>query len=277
MKIYVAFIVFGAVFGVSLAASWVKVFEDEFDGTGLPSATDWKYQTGCDGWGNNELECYVASQTKNTRRENGSLIIEVVVEESNGKHYTSARLNSVKHWTFGKFEVRAKLPKGKHLWPAIWMMPQDSVYGGWAASGEIDIMEYRGERTNIILGTIHYGGAWPNNVNSGSGEKTYAGTDFSAGFHTFGLEWSADQMIWSLDGTAYHTENLNRAFYSGKGTNPYTANRQPFDKDFYFILNIAVGGNFFPEATYGTLSVDEAKQWPKRTMEIDFVRVSKYQ
>jgi beta-glucanase (GH16 family) len=85
----------------------------------------------------------VASSTKNTRKENGSLLIHVVVEPVNGKHYTSARLNSKKAWTYGKFEVRAKLPKGKLLWPAIWMMPKDSVYGGWAASGEIDIMEYR--------------------------------------------------------------------------------------------------------------------------------------
>jgi len=256
-------------------SAWVVVWEDEFDGTGLANATDWGYEEGCSGWGNNELECYTTANTKNARKENGHLVIDVVVESVNGKDYTSARMRSKKHFTYGKFEIRARMPKGKHLWPAIWMMPQDSAYGGWAASGEIDIMEYRGERPDTILGTLHYGGAWPNNAASGSGELKISGiTDFSADFHTFALEWEQNEMRWYVDGKEFHKENLNRSFYSGKGTNPYTANRQPFDKDFFFILNVAVGGDFFPSATYGTLSVAEAKAWAKPTMEIDFVRVS---
>jgi len=255
-------------------SAWSLVWQDEFDGTGLLNETDWGYQEGCDGWGNNELECYTTAKTKNARKEGGSLVIDVQIEAGNGKDYTSARIHTKKHWTYGKFEIKAKMPKGKHLWPAIWMMPQDSVYGGWAASGEIDIMELRGEQPDIILGTIHYGGAWPNNANSGSGNTKISGiTDFSADFHVFALEWEQNEMRWYVDGKEYHKENLNRAFYSGKGTNPYTANRQPFDKDFHFILNVAVGGDFFNGL--GSLAVSEAKNWAKHTMEVDYVRVSK--
>jgi len=263
-----------------LAASWVKVWEDEFDGTGLPDAANWAFEEGCNGWGNQELECYTSNKTTNARRENGHLVINVHVEHTNDKEYTSARIHSKHAWTYGRFEVRAKLPKGKHLWPAIWMMPKDSVYGGWAASGEIDIMEYRGQKVDTFSGTIHYGGPWPNNSASGSGDKTFSGKDFSADFHTYALEWDGEGgsgMRWYLDGTEWHSENLNRSFWSGKGTNPYTGNKQPFDKDFYFILNVAVGGTFFPSATYGSLTVAEAQTWAKPTMEVDWVRVSKWQ
>lgn len=91
------------------------------------------------------------------------------------------------------------MPKGKHLWPAIWMMPADEVYGGWAASGEIDIMEYRGQRPHTIEGTIHYGGEWPNIESRGSEEMKYP-FDFSSDYHTFALEWEWNEIRWLLDG-----------------------------------------------------------------------------
>ncbi len=225
------------------------------------------------GFGNNELECYTAHRHENVRLENGNLVINSRVEEMNGKHFTSGKLHSKQSWTYGKFEARAKLPKGKHLWPAIWMMPAKSVYGGWAASGEIDIMEYRGERTDTLLGTIHFGGSWPNNRASGSGEVKF-GSDFSADFHTYGFEWNENEMQWLLDGKVWHKENIHRNFYSGVGNNPYTKPGQPFDQSFYWILNVAIGGNFFPTNPFGPqVTPEEARHWAKPTMEVDYVRV----
>ena len=194
-----------------------------------------------------------------------------------GRHFTSARMVGKPAFTYGKMEARAWLPAGKHLWPAIWMMPRDSKYGVWAASGEIDIMEYRGERPHVTLGTIHYGGSAPNNKYSGSGEKTFS-QDFSKGWHTFGIEWSPTDIKWFVDGQHYHTENINRMMWSGKGKNPYNKNGQPFDQAFHFILNIAVGGNFFPEHRFGKqVTPDEAKHWAKPTMEIDYVRAFRWE
>jgi len=134
-------------------------------------------------------------------------------------------------------------------------------------------MEYRGDRTNEILGTIHYGGTAPNNIHSGSGEIKF-GTDFSADWHTYGVEWDTNEIKWFCDGKEYHKENINRSMYSGKGKNPYTKNGQPFDQPFHWILNVAVGGNFFPANVYGgQVTPAEAKNWAKPTMEIDYVRV----
>jgi beta-glucanase (GH16 family) len=253
-------------------ADWQLVWSDEFNGTELSDA-EWNYEEGGGGWGNNELEYYTKHVKDNARVEAGSLTINAKVHDQGGRQFTSARLTSKKSWTFGKFEARAKLPKGKNLWPAIWMMPKASVYGGWAASGEIDIMEARGERPRITQGTIHYGGSWPNNVWHGSGEKDL-GKDFTADYHTFALEWEKNEIRWYVDGAQYHSENINKNMWSGKGTNPYNHNGAPFDQEFFWILNIAVGGNFFPAAQYGPqVTPDEARRWEKPTMEIDYLRV----
>lgn len=199
------------------------------------------------------------------------------LENRGGKQFTSARLFSRHAWTYGKFEARIKAPAGKHLWPAFWMFPLDSKYGIWAASGEIDIMEIRGQKLNVNQGSIHYGGSWPNQAYSGSGEKTFP-HDFSKDFHTFAFEWTQTDMKWFIDGAQFHQENINKMMWSGKGTNPYSKNGQPFDQPFKFIINIAVGGTFFPENIYGPqVTLQEAKQWPKPTMEIDYVRVFKWE
>ncbi len=159
---------------------------------------------------------------------------------------------------------------GKHLWPAIWMLPTKPIYGTWAASGEIDIMEYRGQNTSFIEGTLHFGGQWPHNINKGSGVKDF-GIDFSADFHEFSIEWDCDQILWFVDNQQFHKETLVRSFWSEKGDNPYTSIRQPFDQKFQFIFNVAVGGNYFGHL--GELTSDEAKSWPKPSLEIDFVKV----
>ncbi len=139
-----------------------------------------------------------------------------------------------------------------------------------AASGEIDIMEYRGEQNSIIMGTIHYGGSWPNNIYTGSGEKNM-GKDLSADFHTYAVEWDKTSITWLFDGTPYHTENIDKNMWSHKGTNPYNHNGAPFDQSFYIIFNVAVGGNFF--GNLPRVTPEGAKRWAKPTMEIDYVRV----
>lgn len=149
-------------------------------------------------------------------------------------------------------------------------MPQDSKYGTWAASGEIDIMEYRGDKPMEISGAIHYGGQWPHNVARFSGDHKLP-VNLSQDYHNFAVEWERNEIRWYVDGQQFHTENINRMMWSGKGPNPYTANGQPFDKDFYIILNVAVGGNFFGPGPYVTPI--EARRWAKSKMEIDYVRV----
>lgn len=152
------------------------------------------------------------------------------------------------------------------------MMPKTNKYGGWAASGEIDIAEYRGERTDQVSGSIHYGGSWPNNDHSGSGDRTFEGIDFSRDFHNFSVIWNKTAISWQVDGTTFHTENINRTMWCGRGSNPYTALRQPFDQPFYILLNLAVGGNFFGSAP--SVTVDEAQNnWTQPVFEIDFVKV----
>ena len=194
-----------------------------------------------------------------------------------GRNFTSARMVGKKAFTYGRMEISAQLPAGRHLWPAIWMMPQDSKYGGWAASGEIDIMEARGEKPHVTQGTIHYGGSKPNNIWSGSGEKSFA-PDLTKGFHIYAIQWSQTDIKWFVDDQHYHTENINRMMWSGKGKNPYTKNGQPFDQSFHFIFNIAVGGNFFPEKQYGKqVTPEEGRHWPKPTMEIDYVKVFRWE
>jgi len=268
-----------AVINSAYGAEYKLVWADEFNNGSQLNDCDWKFEMGGGGWGNNEQEFYTSHRKDNVRIENGNLVLNVKVEEYAGgqQHFTSGRIITAKTWTYGKFEAKAKLPKGKHLWPAIWMMPQNSLFGMWAASGEIDIMEYRGDNDSVIQGSIHYGGSWPNMQYSGSGEKDFK-IDFSADFHIFALEWNTNDMIWSLDGKEYHREAINKMMWSGKGTNPYTKNGQPFDQPFFFVLNIAVSGNFFPADRFGPpVTPDEARKWTKPTMEVDYLRVYQMQ
>jgi len=156
------------------------------------------------------------------------------------------------------------MPKGKHLWPAIWMMPQNSDYGTWPASGEIDITEYRGQRPNEILGTLHYGPAWNNKGQIGFPERGFP-YEFSSDFHTFGLDWSPSAMTWLLDGQVLHTETLQRNFWPGF----YNNNGSPFDRHFFLILNLAVGGNFFGGEPFDP---EESHGWAKNTFEVEWAR-----
>jgi beta-glucanase (GH16 family) len=229
-------------------AGWTLVWHDEFNGPAIDTGI-WNYEVNGNGGGNNELQYYTAEQ-RNAFIENGTLVIQALKESYNGKAYTSARLNTdhKKDWLYGRVDVRAKLPYGRGLWPAIWMLPTDWVYGGWPASGEIDIMELLGHEPAKIYGTVHYGQDAAHHLQSGS-SYSLAGGSFSSAFHTFSLEWTADSIKWFVDDKKYFAE----------------ANGSPFDKRFHLLLNVAVGGNW-------PGSPDASTVFPQ-VMQVDYVRV----
>ena len=239
-----------------IAQEYQLVWSDEFDGTEL-DANKWEAQigNGSNGWGNNEREYYRA---ENAVVDSGYLTIIAKKETYGGFDYTSARIRTINKgdWKYGKFEFRAKLPYGQGIWPAIWMMPTDNVYGGWAASGEIDIMEYLGHETNKVYGTLHYGGSWPNNRSTGN-SFTLPDGNFNDDFHTFTLIWKEGEMQWFVDGERYQTQTN----WSTTGA----AFPAPFDQRFHLIFNMAVGGNWpgYP---------DNTTEFPQEFI-IDYVRV----
>ena len=237
------------------------VWSDEFDSGTLPDAGKWGYDVGdgcpnvC-GWGNNELQYYTANRESNARIENGHLIIEAHREPMGGKEYTSARLVS-KHkgdWTYGKVVASAKLPKGLGVWPAIWMLPTDWKYGGWPASGEIDIMEHVGYMPDSLFGSIHT--TRFNHVIGTQVTKGVYSTSLSDTFHEYGIEWDADKIDFLFDGVGFQTfQNIK------EGPDAW-----PFDQSFHILLNMAVGGNWG-----GRKGVDTSI-WPQQLI-IDYVRV----
>lgn len=252
--------------GTAARAADVLVWSDEFGGTSINPA-NWEHQVGNGtayglpaGWGNNEQQ-YYTNRAVNSFVADGILHIVALQENFAGHSYTSARLRSLnlQQFLYGRMEARIKLPVGQGLWPAFWMLPDNSPYGGWAASGEIDIMESVNAMTTIH-GTIHYGGQWPNNTSSGG---TFSGaTDYSDQFHVYAVEWSPDTLRWYIDGCQYYSVTSSTWFSSNE---PPFNDRAPFDVAFHFLLNVAVGGNF-PGNPNGTASFPQE-------MLIDWVRV----
>jgi beta-glucanase (GH16 family) len=244
------------------AQEWRLVWSDEFDGDSL-DLTKWSFQYGTGtseglvGWGNNELQ-YYTDREANIFVADGKLHIVARQEAYMNRNYTSARIRSIHNgdWKYGRFEIRAKLPEGRGLWPAIWMMPTENVYGGWAASGEIDIVELVGHEPDVVHGTLHYGGRWPNNVHRGARFQLQEGK-FSDDFHTFTLLWREGEMRWFVNGIYY--QNQNSWFTAG---HDFPA---PFDQRFHFILNVAVGGNWPGSPNHTTVFPQE--------MVIDYIRV----
>ena len=213
------------------------------------------------GWGNNELQVYT-DRPQNVFVEDGHLVLRALREKppttAVEAELTSARLRSRDRgdWTYGRFEVRARLPEGQGIWPAIWLLPTDSEYGGWAASGEIDIMELLGHEPERVYGTLHYGGAWPDNVHTGTSFTLAEGT-FADGFHIFSLDWEPGEFRWYVDGEHYQTQSR---WHSDGGEFP-----APFDRRFHLLLNLAVGGDW-PGPP------DETTTLPQ-SMSVDYVRV----
>jgi len=263
-----------AVLAIAMASVYAQqyklVWSDEFNGDSL-DLSKWQHEVNCDGGGNNEMQCYT-NREKNVDVRNGSLVITALRENYNGKRYTSGRVNTKGKaaWKYGKFEVRAKVPSGIYLWPALWMMPRDSVYGMWAASGEIDIFEARGGQPTKYESTLHFGGGWPKNIYQGSGPRNFV--DLTKDFHTYGAVWTPESIQFFFDGNNFFTMSLQRSFANaGAGSNPYTKNGQPFDQPFYFIINLAIGGGFFGGESQA-LTDAQARDWASPKFEIDYVR-----
>lgn len=209
------------------------------------------------GWGNDELQ-YYTSEPANAWVKDGMLHIRALKESLHGCGYTSARLKSRKRdgtslfsQKYGRFEFRAKLPTGRGVWPALWMMPLEEKYGGWASSGEIDVMEARGQEPNKVLGTLHFGALWPANAQS-SKDYVLPGGGTIADFHVYALEWEPGEMRWFVDGRLSAAQSFwwsSSRVEGGKGLNPSKEADlnpwpAPFDRPFYLIMNVAVGGRF---------------------------------
>lgn len=237
------------------------MWSDEFDGDGVPDSIKWNYDLGdgcpdnC-GWGNNEWQ-YYTKDSKNVRIEDGKLIIEAHMDSLGGKPFTSAKIVSRQKgdWLYGRFEVSARLPKGKGTWPAIWMLPTDWKYGGWPASGEIDIMEHVGYDPGVIHGTIHTEAY--NHIRGTQKEGIISVPDAQDTFHVYAVDWRENKMDFYIDEKLYHSVTRDPA-------DDFTG--WPFDQRFYLIINIAVGGNWG-----GAKGVD-LDIWPQK-LEIDYVRV----
>lgn len=229
-------------------------WSDEFNGNAL-NVQDWNYETGGTGWGNHELENYTA-RTQNVFLSAGNLVIEARQETYGGNNYTSGRLttNGKQQFTYGRIDIRAKLPVSKGMWPALWMLGSNIATVPWPGCGETDIMELVGSNARQVVGSLH----WKNQDGTeGTYNNSYnlSGQDFSRQFHVFSLIWSQDNAQILVD---------DQAYVSG-GIQNVTSGVYPFNSPFFFIFNVAVGGDWPGPPDNTTI-------FPQR-MFVDYVRV----
>lgn len=232
------------------------VWKDEFDG-GAIDQTKWTHELGASGWGNNELQNYTNS-TDNSYLRNGMLVIQAQKQTTGSNAYTSARLitKGKQSFQYGRLDIRAKIPKGKGVWPAIWMLGADIDQNNWPKCGEIDIMELRGSRPTELISTMHYANSM--GVHEYKGTTQNLSEDLSADFHTYSVVRSKNMTRFYLDGSAtpYYT-------FSATDASPF-----PFNNPFFVILNVAVGGNFDGNP-------DGSTTFPQQ-MQVDYVRYYQY-
>ncbi len=240
----------------SLLTGYELVWQDEFSSDepiSMLDTTAWWYEQGANGWGNNEIQNYIAG----VRGADTCAVIEEGVLKINlkkvGDEVLSARVNTRESWTYGYFEGRLKLPKGKGTWPAFWMLPKEFKH--WPADGEIDIMEQVGYEPNVIFSTIHCA-AYNHGMQTERGDEIHIPTAQEE-FHIYAVEWTEDYIRGFVDGVRYFE------FVNDKAGNNDT---WPFDKPFYLKLNLAWGGNWG-----GAQGIDESAL--PTTYEIDYIRV----
>ena len=232
------------------------MWEDNFNANGNPDPSKWVLETGGSGWGNNELQNYTASG--NASVTGGNLVITAKKESSNGRNYSSARLitKGKAEWTYGRFEIRAKLPKGRGTWPAIWMLHATPSYGSWPASGEIDIMEHVGYEPNKVHFSVHTS-AYNHSIGTQKSSNKIVPTATDE-FHKYRLDWTPFSVKGFIDDVQYFEfKNENAGF-----------TKWPFNIKYFMILNVAVGGNWG-----GAQGVDDSV-FPA-SLEIDYVKVFK--
>ena len=239
---------------------WNIVWQDEFDNDSL-DLTKWSREIGGHGWGNNELQFYTDSDS-NSYVENGNLILKAhVVPQGIGsskglRYYSSARLRTYGKgdWKYGRIEVKAKVASGQGIWPAIWMLPTDWLFGGWPSSGEIDIMEHVGYDLGVVHGSVHTE-AYNHKINTQrSSARKIANVDTE--FHVYSIIWDKDKISFFIDDVQYFLfENDQQGNYK----------TWPFDQRFHLLINIAVGGDW-------PGNPDNSTNFPRK-MLVDYVRV----
>ena len=234
---------------------WKLAWHDEFNYEGLPDSTKWSYEVGGEGWGNDELEYYTRQRKQNAKVSKGFLYIQAIKEKFEGNNYTSARLvtKGKKDFRYGKIKVKAKLPKGRGVWPAVWML-SSKVPRTWPDDGEIDIMENVGYTPGVITAAAHVKKDKSGNaILSSTNEITVASA--SEKFHVYTLTWTPQRLEWLV---------VNKLFHSlDKGNKPVW--QWPFDGKFYLLINIAVGGSWG-----GRQGIDDSI-FPQ-SMVVDWVR-----
>ncbi len=232
------------------ATNWCLVWSDEFNGSSLDTSK-WTAEigTGVKGWGNNELE-YYTDRSQNVTENGGNLVITALKESYGGMNYTSARIKTqgIKSFTYGKIEARIKLPSGQGIWPAFWMLGDNITSVNWPKCGELDIME-RVNNNAFVNGTAH----WDSNGQADYG-LTSGSLDFSQ-FHTYSLEWDASYLRWFVDGTQFCEMYIQNG----------TGGTEEFQKPFFLLLNLAVGGDWPGSPNSSTV-------FPAQ-MLVDYVRV----
>jgi beta-glucanase (GH16 family) len=269
-------------------AGWRLVWADEFDGEALDRER-WEPELGSGfndpvtgawvpGWGNNELQTYTEAPSNLCVRD-GCLVIRALAEPQEGAAYTSARLRTRRadgttlfSQAYGRFECRCRMTAGQGLWPAFWLLPSEAHYGGWAASGEIDVMEVVGARPHEVLGSLHFGGPWPARDHR-TVVHAFPPGDSAERFHVYAVEWDPGVIRWYVDDTLYAEQRFwwssSRRDEAGglaprdaADLNPWPA---PFDRPFHLLLNLAVGGGL-PGPP------DETTPFPAE-LAVDYVRV----
>jgi hypothetical protein len=236
-------------------AGYNLVWSDEFEGTALNPAF-WTQETGTGngGWGNNELQYY---REDNTSLVGGNLVITAKKQNFGSSNYTSSRIvtKGKKQFKFGRIDIRAVLPKGQGMWPALWMLGANIDAVGWPSCGEIDIMELTGNLPNRVLSTVHYGANLSSHQYTSQSKYLTGNANFQEEFHVFSLKWVADKIEFLVDDEVFHTitpATLNGAAY-------------PFNKNQFFIFNVAVGGSL-------PGNPDNSTPFPQ-SMIVDYVRV----
>ena len=239
---------------------WALVWNDEFDGPAL-NLEKWSFEIGGHGWGNNELQ-YYSDEDSTAFIQDGKLVIRAdLVPQGTGssdnlRYFSSARLRTSGKgdWRYGRIEVKAKLALGQGIWPAIWMLPTDWMYGGWPESGEIDIMEHVGYDPGRVHGSIHTG-SYNHKINTQRGGSKLL-DKISSKFYVYAIEWYEDRIDFLIDDAKYFS-------FQNDGKNDF--NTWPFNQRFHLLINIAVGGDW-------PGSPDETTQFPTE-MEVEYVRV----
>ena len=235
---------------------WSLVWSDEFNGASL-DASKWQLELN---EGDHGMSAYT-SRPQNLYLSDGCLVLQAQKENYSGKPYTSTQISSRNkgHWKYGRFDIRAKLPYGKGLWPAIWMMPNNPAYGGWPRSGEIDIMENLGDNTQLLYSTLHYGTS--NQMSQGT-DTAPANQSLSDSFHVY-------TMIWDTNSFAFYLDSAHNYWNCGKWSPNNVAYPKPFDQTFFMMFDLAVGGSWGGPP-------DNSTVFPQK-MLVDWIRVYRRQ